>query len=1081
MALKDTLEQLLKGSSYQSKDVLSDKTKMLARRANVGAINAPRLQRNVQNLPQQQRVRITNPTPQAQPIMQRVQASTDRINPALRIGEKLQPTAQKIATPVRSYFRGDVARFLGNPEKVEAAKQKVIAKLPERGRKITEPLFRAGAELLASQSSARDVGLLERDLGVKFDPFGRATVLDETLSPSEKINRKKEAEKKYRRSLAMSMDLAGEGDILEQGSKAAKKFAKTGVKAQGDVFAQIEPTTRTAQKIKGRIVTAQEKSAKQGFQEWQKQVYKQEGVTTQGKLIDSISKQIKTSTKSPVVKDISNVKDIGTGAVGMRDMYRNFERAFRDAPESYKALKSQYLDPLDTAKGSFSDEIIGMSSELEKKIVKDLGIKKGSKSSELVQLYGEKQISLDELKKRAPKDWQKIVKADEWFRLKYNDMLQEINAIRARIYPNDPSKIVPTRQDYYRHFRELDQGVGALLNIFDTPGNIDPKLAAISEFTKPKTKWQSAFQQRLGNKTDVDAVGGFLNYITTYAHAKHIDPETAKLRMLQQELENAVEVAKNNPDVPNVENNLNNLLIATKEWIDDMQGKTSSIDRLVTKYVPGGRQTLSVLNWVNSRVKANTVAMNFSSSVSQIFNVPQGIGSAKKYSGPGLVDTLAEIAGKKVTPIDQSNFIKERYLDSAIPNFDEGMLNDIKRFSRWLLTVGDEAGTKFIWNSHYRKAVAEGIENPVKYADDITRKLVAGRGIGEVPLLQKSKLFQLAAPFQLEVTNSWYVMREFVDKKDFGGLMAMLFAGYVMNKGAEQVRGSDVVFDPINAIMEAYSVFDKEENKARGAVLAAGRLGGEVLSNVPFGQTVAAMYPEYGFGNNPVTREQLFGDADPTRYGSGLLVSKGIQDPVYKLVPPLGGSQIKRTIEGVKTVSQGYAESNKGKVQYPVEQGPRNFIQAFLFGKYSLPEAREYFNEDRSVMGDKQSAVFKSLGADEKKAYYDLVDLKRKVNKVKSDYKAGKISEGKATKMLSDLNKQYVHFMPNGQMMEGIEHKDALPASTIAKSNIRRTRVRKPSAPKTPKLKSVKLSSKKAEPKAVVYRVKDKNKVRIPV
>ena len=181
------------------------------------------------------------------------------------------------------------------------------------------------------------------------------------------------------------------------------------------------------------------------------------------------------------------------------------------------------------------------------------------------------------------------------------------------------------------------------------------------------------------------------------------------------------------------------------------------------------------------------------------------------------------------------------------------------------METADRAGTNFIWNSVYSKGLAQKILNPIKYADEVTRGLVAGRGVGEVPLLQKSKIFQLVAPFQLEVGNLWSVMRDFTKAKDFGALMTLFVSSWVLNRGMEKARGSGVAFDPMQAFIEAMG--EDLTPLQRG-----GRIAGEVLSNMPGGQTAASIYPEYGttaFGYQLPTSDKLFGRADPTRFGSG--------------------------------------------------------------------------------------------------------------------------------------------------------------------------------------------------------------------
>ena len=44
--------------------------------------------------------------------------------------------------------------------------------------------------------------------------------------------------------------------------------------------------------------------------------------------------------------------------------------------------------------------------------------------------------------------------------------------------------------------------------------------------------------------------------------------------------------------------------------------------------------------------------------------------------------------------------------------------------------------------------------------------------------------------------------------------------------------------------------------------------------------------------------EKSFLQRRPDALGGGF-TTKGLQDPLYKLLPPFGGQQIKRTIEGV--------------------------------------------------------------------------------------------------------------------------------------------------------------------------------------
>lgn len=633
--------------------------------------------------------------------------------------------------------------------------------------------------------------------------------------------------------------------------------------------------------------------------------------------------------------NLDELKDISGFTGQTRDVYRNFKEVFG---KNFAKAKNSLLDPFDRAKGAFVDEQSNLLNGLDDNVVSKFDIKKGSKESAAIMDYGEGKISKEDLAAKFGKaKAENIVKAAEWFRHQYDTMLDEVNRVRAKIYPNNPNRLIPKRQNYFRHFQEMSEGLAGLKNIFETPSAISPALSGISPFTKPKSKFLSFAQKRFGDVSKRDAVGGYLDYTKAFSYAKHIDPHIGNFRSLAKELAEGTEKTRH----------INNFIEYLQDYANDLAGKTNPADRYIQKIIPFGRQAFKTINWLNSRIKANTILGNLSSSIAQIFNVPQGIGSAKQHSVYGAARTLGQIFDKD-TAMNGSNFIKERYSGTMYDKFDTGMLKNTKKAASWITGVLDEVGTKFIWNSHYEKAVREGINNPIKFADDRTRALVAGRGVGEVPLIQKSKVFQLVAPFQLEVGNLWHVMKDFVSAKDFSGLATTLVASYLMNRVAEKVRGSDVTFDPIEATYEAGKLFASDPDKKKGALKAGGRLAGEVLSNIPLGQTVASLYPEYGFKLNNYqlpTRKDFFGEGDPTKYGTGVLALKGLQDPLFKVVPPFGGGQVEKTYKAAKLLREGVQTNAAGNVEYQAPKSPLDIAKSLAFGPSASPEAQTYYDK----------------------------------------------------------------------------------------------------------------------------------------
>jgi hypothetical protein len=688
-----------------------------------------------------------------------------------------------------------------------------------------------------------------------------------------------------------------------------------------------------------------------------------------GESVRPYAKQIWEAAK-PVYKDMkikTEAQDMGMGEfspialkdraillLNATDIYRNFERVFgKHAPE----VKKSILDPFDIAK----DRAVTMQKDqLEElaTIMSNLGIKKGSKESALVQQYGEKRITLEQLKAASPK-WEQIVKADSYFRSKYDALIDQVNNTVRQIYPNSPDKIVPKRADYYRHFREQGD-IAALKALYQTSAGIDPRLSGLSPFTQPKTKWASFKQKRgLGEFKD-DAVGGFIDYIPAAATSIHLDPQISVFRNLARNL------AEQTKDTGNI----NNFIRYLNNFANDLAGKTSPLDRWIEDF--GGRNTLRVLQLFNNRVKKNVILGNVGSLLAQTANIPSGIAFAKQHAIPAVATTMKSFV-RPNAEMSKSKFLKERYLGKTFRQFDVKLLEQPDRFASWSMELADRVGTSFVWNAAYKKGVAEGVPNPIKFADENTRRLVAGRGAGEVPLLHRSKMGQIFLPFQIEVGNLWHVMSDQVRAKDFGGIAILFGANFLLNRVMEQTRGTPVTFDPIDAIYDAL----KEEDIS--PFERVGRVSGEVLSSVPGGGLIGAGYSQFGPkipGLDTPTREELFGERDPTRFGMSPLIVRGPNDPIFNLMLPFGGGQLKKIIAGSKALYEDGAFTDKGELKYPVEKDIGNIIRALLFGPTATAEGKRYYKEEQRPLSELQTREFK--GAPNQQVFFEILQKNRK-------------------------------------------------------------------------------------------------------
>ncbi len=703
----------------------------------------------------------------------------------------------------------------------------------------------------------------------------------------------------------------------------------------------------------------------------------------------------KAQNMGEVVMRAPNYKDVGTAERWTTDVYRVFQKVFG---QDYDVVKRFVLDPFDAAKKARVQDEKVLTDALKKDIVDGLGIKKGSKESALVMRYGEGHLVDDELLKEVGYDKaDKIKAADQWFRAQYDKLIEEINAPRIA----QGKTPIPKRQDYYRHYIEMSDAFSGIKNIFDTTAQISPKLVGLSEYTRPGEKWAGFKQRRItGTAFTEDAVGGFLDYVKAGTYAKHIDPEIQKFRDLETQLKNATEGTKN----------MNNFVGFLNEFTDDLSGKTNMFDRTVQELI--GRKAFHIINALNSRIKSNAVLGNVGSALAQVANLPQSVAYVKdpRLMAKGLTGFYQSLAGKGHADLyKQSGFLQERISD-VYSQFDTKWIDQPKKMAAWLLQATDEVGTKSIWSSVYEKGLAARVADPIKYADDVTRSLVAGRGIGEVPILQKSKLFQVIAPFTYEVNNLWKVQKDFARNKDFAGIAMLFTANFVLNNVIEDIRGSRVTFDPIKAIGQGFQTAgDGVGDKLIGV---AGGLAGEVLSNVPLGQYVAAAYPEYGkvlydgAGDEGKqiklpSRQELFGKNDPTRFGVGVPLIKAFQDPVKSLVLPFGGTQLNKTLKSAETLGLmpklGQAKhpfpasyTPKGELKIPVTPSLVSIAKGLTFGEGAIPEVRDYYKRDGKPISLVKTPRFEALvadGMDEKKLYNIVTEVRKQGLTKKDDIK----------------------------------------------------------------------------------------------
>ena len=550
---------------------------------------------------------------------------------------------------------------------------------------------------------------------------------------------------------------------------------------------------------------------------------------------------------------------------------------------------------------------------------------------------------------------------------------------------------VEARENYFHHMAEeagvfaqahgflntlanngADRGNVTAFNEADKDGAIALELAGKSAGTKPKARFQGAFMRRKDHiaEIDFDAVGGFLHYLPQAAYASTIDPQIAIFRKLADDLRD-----KHSAGEDNRSNAVANFVMYLDRFANDLAGKTNEcFDRFIMDAV--GRDKFMSVTRAAGYIKKTQILYNVSSMIAQSLNIPYALGyiGSPKCAITGIHSALKAWSDNDsdiAFMMRQSQFLNERFSDNymrkGFVKAKSGTGRNVKYSSAWLadkmLSVFDEAATKYIWCTAYNKAKAENVD-PVRYADDVTRRTVAGRGIGEMSYLQRSKVVGMFMPFTVESGNAFRIFADVArDAKEKGGKKAFAFAVWQLmgmfamsalaNLIIEFLRGSDGgLIDPIGTVADGVKT-----NKTWYQI--AGMLAGDVIGSAPAGSMMMSLYPEYGSGALP-SRAEIFGDRDPARYGNDSMfaspakfIGKGIEYAINKdavgavgelaaLLP--GGSQMRKTIKGVGALGRGNVRKSNGDIKYEVERTPGNIVKGTLFGENAFREAKEYNN-----------------------------------------------------------------------------------------------------------------------------------------
>lgn len=752
------------------------------------------------------------------------------------------------------------------------------------------------------------------------------------------------------------------------------------------------------------------------------------------------SQQLRDEAET-LLKTSASWKDKKAGALYSREtMERNIRDIVPD-PEVAAQITRKYFTPVHSsqaastrAKNAYRDRVkkLGLSRKVAKgnevseaHAVQLLGeaednirVLQNSKEKNPMrdgQTLQEWNLTVQKLKNNNPNmDWAKVDNAVKEFREIYDELFQKMNEVRLR----NGYEPVAYRQGYFPHFRPGETGLlasfGAALGITTDVTDLPTSINGMTHTFKPGITWFGHAQERKGFDTAYDAVQGFDKYIEGAADVIYQTDNIQRLRALANQIRYRAgdEGLKKQIDEINANENLtedqkqaaieqthkeggfalSNFVVELEEYTNLLANKKSRADRNMEQAM--GRRMYNIIKGLEGRVAANMVAVNPGSWLTNFIPITQGMSSLNtKALLTGMWDTLKAYKTDDGM-VELSTFLTNRRgSDPLVRTWTQNASDFLSK----PMSIIDSFTADTLVRSRFNQNVSEGmsVNEALEEADAWAAKVMADRSKGSMPTVfnRHNPLTKVFTQFQLEVNNQMsYLFKDVPDEMKEKGLKALavalmkMFVGaYLYNEVYEHFIGRRPALDPIGILVETGKNIAGGEMDAYEVLTEAGT---DVVENLPFvgGLIGGGRLPISSALPNPenLGKALLSEDWDPKKKRT--TIAKELTAPAAYLLSPFGGGQIKKAVQGVNAVRKGgsYTVDSKGEdvLQYPILSDTaggkaKDYLQAAVFGKSSLPEAQSWVKQGFNSLSGKETATYQDLMAagEDGRTSFDLLQV----------------------------------------------------------------------------------------------------------
>lgn len=557
------------------------------------------------------------------------------------------------------------------------------------------------------------------------------------------------------------------------------------------------------------------------------------------------------------------------------------------------------------------------------------------------------------IKNQHPDLWKDVERVAEWHRANYELLLDRQNDVRRAYGMGE----IPRRADYMAHIQEEATALQKILQMQDDAGGWIPVGA------RRNTPYNQHAKQRRGQRSRRDSLANTEDYIDSALRTIHFTAPAIRRRTLAKVLQEN-DLAGTYGDIVQYWHNQANELVG--QPIEGADG----VQRILNGKV--GRGLLEAVRFVSKRTALNGLVGNLRTAVMQTGSIPQVVAlvGTKNLSAAALM-RMHVARGLVPDPVEASAWMARRYEYKgrlARTGWDRAIEVGAKP-----MEVIEKAVAEIVWTSFHVQAHRAGrpFDAAVKYADKMTNRALAGRAIGEKPVIFNTDYGKVLLQFQLEVNNMVMLARHDATWNELLGQRATAaerwqraavytVAAYVANSLYYEAFSDRPLPDPIDLSLDLAGIAadsKQQPTKERMGKLV-GRVVGEVVSSLPGGTMAVGVVADENaeiFGTG-MTREELLGRTPAGMYAGTLPTSSALRNATKgsnmaelgwnlttTLGLPFGGRQLNKTATGMEALANGGTVTDRqGRERYTID-GLVEEARALLFGPNATKAAQDYW------------------------------------------------------------------------------------------------------------------------------------------